>query len=714
MNTSASRRRKLPSFAPDSSTRNNPEVKKEKAVKSAPRQSGSPFAALLCCACLLLAPLSARASAEAKEHRFLEASQRAPSKEPKQTPARKSVAKARGRGERQQSRERQQAVAALSEVADAARALEDLDTRAEVLTLAADALWPADAPHARSIFRRAWEAARDADLASTKLEEEEARNESRRDANEPGVAERVDARLKILTALARRDPRMAEMFLAELKAHAERSTGEGGEGEDEGGGVKDEASRARRHVSERSLSRNGLQRLNVAFGLLVQGEYESAAQMAAPLVNEGPARDFVRFLLRLRPRAAREADALYQRLLARTASDPTASANDLLVLSSYVVSPHVFITISEEGSVQLYAMGRENGEDSEARDVPPAVRRAFFDVAAPLLLRPAQPPANEQETLAESSALYFAAGRLLPFFERDAPQYAPPLRARVEMLAYAIDAARRERLSAHMPTESLRQRNPSDPLEQFTKEMSDPVSRAERMGSRFRAVMEAARRRLWDRARKLAADIEDEDARRDALVVIACHQIKDLTNAYASDEDESDFERAAAFARAADVPPAVRAWGLAQAAEMAARKASRARAAELLEEAASFAEQAEKGSAQRISAFVLLTATASRLLDPSRARELLQQAVRAANDAEEALDAGAPVEEAAQLVSTASERRDELEDIFEPFRLDEVFATMARLDFARTLAEARILKDEAERAFATVAAARTVLDRIKK
>ncbi|HYE65874.1 MAG TPA: hypothetical protein VD966_09830, partial [Pyrinomonadaceae bacterium] len=46
----------------------------------------------------------------------------------------------------------------------------------------------------------------------------------------------------------------------------------------------------------------------------------------------------------------------------------------------------------------------------------------------------------------------------------------------------------------------------------------------------------------------------------------------------------------------------------------------------------------------------------------------------------------------------------------EAFRLDVVFAKMARLDFAKALAEARSLEGDVPKAIASLAIARTVLE----
>jgi hypothetical protein len=665
-------------------------------LKTSPRQPRTRLAAALCGACVALSPCGAASQEQKPAARH--ARQRAPAKEagPAATP-RKGDAKAQAR----ERRERQQAVAALLEVSDGARALEDLDARAEVLSRAADALWPADEPSARAVFRRAWEAATAADLADTKRREEELRAK-RADGSSPPVTETTRARFAALGTLARRDPRMAEKFLGELGPTALDE-------EDDGGGVAGEVvtneNASARREDERALSPRGAQRLRLALDLLERGDPAHAAQVAAPLAAEAPTREFLQFLLLLRTRAPREADALYARLLR---GGLASGANDVLVLSSYVVSPQLIITVSPDASVQLNPQWHANADDAEGLSVPANVRRAFFDLAAALLLRPARPASNEREALDEASALFFAAGRLLPFFERDAPRHAPALRARMEALAAGIDEARRERLSAHMPTESMRLKNPSDPLSRFVEEMSDPVGRAERFGMRLRAVSEAARRKLWDRARRLAADTEDADTRREALALIASYQIKFLEETFADAEDESDFERAAAFAREADVPPSVRARGLAQAAEMAARKGKRERASELLEEAVAQALRADKGTGQRLDVLTLLTSTAARL-DPARAWELMPEVVREANALD---DAPPPPPEAADaLAGVLAHNGKPSEEIFDQFPPEELFATMARNDFARALTEARALQDGETRALALIAAARPVAER---
>ena len=79
-----------------------------------------------------------------------------------------------------------------------------------VQMLAADALWTHDSGQARTIFRRAWEAA----TASDKADREETARET---GALPGATPKItEARDEVLAKAARRDARLAEIFLRDL------------------------------------------------------------------------------------------------------------------------------------------------------------------------------------------------------------------------------------------------------------------------------------------------------------------------------------------------------------------------------------------------------------------------------------------------------------------------------------------------------------------
>ncbi|PYT05158.1 MAG: hypothetical protein DMF65_00830, partial [Acidobacteria bacterium] len=167
--------------------------------------------------------------------------------------------------------------------------------------------------------------------------------------------------------------------------------------------------------------------------------------------------------------------------------------------------------------------------------------------------------------------------------------------------------------------------------------------------------------------------------------------------------------------RAADVPQCVRAAGLAQAAELAARHGKRERADALLREAQGLAAQAERGE-ERATALALVTLSAIRAEAPC-VWELMTALASAADEADDLpygalsfdFDLSNPGEVFSFLdPSTAGLSFNAPEP---PVSLPDLFAAAARLDALRTLAQARALKDDVLRADATLAAAHAALEK---
>ena len=616
---------------------------------------------------------------------------------------------ARTAGQREaKARERQvraQAVAALLEAAEAVRPADDLNESVRLRAGVAGVLWPHDAPSARALLRRAWEAA-NAPGAEERVAGLGIAGDAREDARETLLV----ARRFVIKAALKHDPRLAEEFVRQFERELSEEVSAAREGEGDaplnnGGGA-------------RGLSRAGWQRLNIAFQFLEEGEHELAAATAAPLVSEGPTTPLLDFLHMLRPHAPRAADALYLRLLERTRADPSANANDLLLLSTPVVSPELRAQVAHDGSVSFspvslridYASGPAAADATTP--LAPEARRAFFNVAAAVLLRPRANTSDPAQRGDAAAQLYFTAARLLPSFEREAAQHAPALHALLSSLAADIDASRRDLLASRAGVSSLSAKNSADALAHLHKAVADAPNAVERDWERFLLVTAAAHRRQWDRARLAAAEIEDEETRRNARRALAMQQVLDISRAYEDDKGarSDDGERAADFVRAADVPPEVRAAGLAQAAEVAARRKHKARASELLVEAASHAEQSERASGRRATAFALLTLSAARLEDP-RAWDSLQALVSAANEEDDlafaALSFDYTFNHLGRSVPFSVPTAPQLD-------LGAVFAATARIDPARTLAEARALEDELVRANMLFAAARAALEKTGK
>ena len=652
-------------------------------MKLASRTNFKLFLALALACCALAHVSRARSRVV-----FRFAAQRTSNVETKQSA--KSAADAKTRAAQlKERRERRQAVAVVLEVANDAHALDDLSERAAILSFCADALWDAGAQTARSIFRRAWETATDADEADWKESQPD-------DGTVDDLPERYTAaRNLVLTLAAKHDPQMAEPFMRALGEWLARQ-----------GSSRVNASTRSEDLRARALRQftPGGQRLSLAYSLLNEGAHASAAAVAAPAFAGGVNSDLIVFLLSLRERAgAEEADRLYLRLLAATRADLNADANDALLLSSYIVSPRLLTFINDDGSLQFRPF-RAPGADSRDLMTDARTRAAFFDAAAAILLRPARADSSS----GDAAARYFAIGRLLPFFGREASQYAPALQSRLSALAAEIEAARRAPLDSQMSRLSLSSPNADDPLRHYLEEIERAGDARSRDATRLAAVDDAARRKLWDRARQFTDDIENEEWRRTSRFIIVARKVGALSEAFAEDEGD-DFEKAVAFVRAADLPPALRACGFAKAAELASRRGKHARAASLLEEALGHVQATEKGTVMRDAA-ALVTATLAARINSPRTWDALASAVAAINEDDEFTD-NVVAFDLQSRVELSPYEKDALNEVFQPFSVEELFDASARRDFNRAVAEARNVKDALSRSHALIAAARAALEK---
>ncbi len=643
-------------------------------MKQSPRSKPSILLLTLAALFFLLAPMPDKLAAQQKQQ------QRGRNRTAQRRPATEN-------NDAEKKARRAEAIALLRETAARARSFDDLFYRARIQALAADALWSYDEADARSIFRRAWEAARASDKA----------------AQEEVVGTTItEARDEVLVKAAARDTRLAEIFLKDLLAA------------DKAEEQSESQSQSSRSTPWHELGADDAERLGFAYDLLKNNESNSAAQMAAPLVNRGVSADLIEFIIRLREQNPAAADRLYGLLLAQARTDPGADANSVLLLSSPVISPELLVVVDERGSLQFRPLPPKVVEKTKAP--PPlagAVRNAFYQTAAILLLRPiatrSSSSGNERDAQTQHAfALYLALGRLLPFFESEAAQYAPELRARENALASEMETSRRDMLASHF---DLRRVTPEgtggDPLRVSFEQLARARNDAERDRIRLSIVRAAAGKRLWDRARRAAGEIENAESRRAALSFIYVSQIGDLARTYADDE-ENDYESIVKFLNGADVPPLASAWGYAEAAIIAARGKDKRPALELLDEAERYAARVEMRTRQRVAAYVIVAGAAARL-DSARAWALLSEVVKAANAVEDFTGEELSVEITATETSTA-DALDSFGVTSEAFRFDKIFATMAQLDLLKTLSDARALEGDVPQAFAYIAIARAVLD----
>jgi hypothetical protein len=314
------------------------------------------------------------------------------------------------------------AISLITTLANEARSYKDIELRARVLARSADALWDSDAEVARTLFRRAWEAAQNADAEDTPPPGD-SRNAT------PGmitVLRRMgdgDLRSEVLNLAARRDRTLAEEFLSELR---EEKAVQRSDNPDEN---TNDSWTTLRETSER---------LRLAHRLLDQNEIERAFQFALPVLNQVNEKS-ISFLSRLRLHKPDLADKQFLALLSRAELDPTSDANTVSGLSSYAFTPGLYITFATDGGVRWTpALNRIN-----VPDLPADVRNQFFRVAETILLRPS-PPLPQDRSSAGRSGKYLVIKRLLPLFERYAPDSATALKGQLTALSEGSDSFVRE------------------------------------------------------------------------------------------------------------------------------------------------------------------------------------------------------------------------------------------------------------------------------
>ena len=277
-----------------------------------------------------------------------------------------------------------------------ARAFHDQTLRARSLARIADALWKVDVEQARLMFRKAWEAAEVADQESDRKLQEEI---NRQKAISGGFAVNAppNVRREVLRLAAQHDRALSEEFLEKLKVQ------------------KLEAATSATTNPNRLPNEALSQRLDVAREMLQVGELERALQFAEPALALATM-ETMNFLCFVREKNPAAADARYSALLASSANNPQADANTVSLLASYIYTPHLFITFSNNGS-----SSSQSASKIVPADVTPDLRNAFFQSAAAILLRPLPAPGQTDQTSAGLDGKYLVIKRLLPFFEQSAP-----------------------------------------------------------------------------------------------------------------------------------------------------------------------------------------------------------------------------------------------------------------------------------------------------
>ena len=574
------------------------------------------------------------------------------------------------------AQQRTVAISLVSTLADEARSFKDQTRRARVQARAADVLWDTDPERARELFRRAWEAAETVDAENAKKRAEE----MKRLESEGGpvvVRGGPDLRSEVLRLVAKRDRKLGEEFLKALDEAAEKQ--------------RSEAATDRRNDPGSRLGAS--QRLQLARRLVEDGEVERAMQFAEPALT-GVNIDTIFFLSALREKNAQIADAAYTVMLVQVARDPNSDANTISGLSSYLFTPFLYVTFERDGGAN---QSRQRGP-TPAPEVDQSLRNHFLKVAYQVLMQPLAAP-DQDRTTSGQTGKYLIIKRLLPLFEQYAADLAPGLRTQMTALASSVPPQMQQgenrAVNAGIQPDSAE----SDP----TQRMQERLDRAKTSDERDAIYADYA-----------VVFAQDGDPRaKDLVDKIENTELRKSVKAY------TDFQLVQLAIRKKDVPEITRlvkigeltsiqkVWALTSAARLVVAQ-ERSHATDLLDEALAESRRISASDPDRARA---LTAVAVGLaeIDRVRAWEVLSEVVKAANGAEAYTGEDSRISSQLQTKMMVVVSNSTAED----FDLLAVFRHLARADLMRAIQLAKTFTGEAPRAVATLAIARTMLEKKK-
>ncbi|HYX27942.1 MAG TPA: hypothetical protein VE863_05200 [Pyrinomonadaceae bacterium] len=559
-----------------------------------------------------------------------------------------------------------------------ARNFDDLTLRSRTQVRIADVLWEADKERARTMFRAAWDAAEIADKEGReRLQQDIGQQQNKTGSRGYAVTLPPGIRREVLRLAAQRDRALGEELLGKYKEQTEREAAD----------VKN-ASRNALGVDERIS-----QRLILAGQLLDAGDTERAIQFADPVLGDINMQS-IDFLSTLREKDSAAADQRYAAMLATAPTNPQSDANTVSMLSSYIFTPHLYLAFQGAG----FSTSQMSGTLAPL-DIPAGLRDAFFRTAASILLRPLATPGQDQTT-AGPDGQYLVIKRLLPLFEKYAPQeITTSLRAQLEALASVAsnDAQQRD-------DESLKKGlGPEKPASDREQALLDRIDHAKTSAERDQLNLQLALFLAGKgdmRARDYVNKIDDTDTRNSARAYVDGSMASQAIS-------KKDTDRALEFARTGELTHLQTSWLLAQAAKLLV-KTDRDRALSLIDDAASEARRIDRSDPDSPRAFFGL-ANALLALNRAGAWDAMSEAIKASNSAEKFSGEDGHLSLRLLTKGMNAVSSNPVAD----FDVAGIFAALTTEDYEQALDLARGFEHEAPRANAVIAIARSVLEEKK-
>src|SRR2546421_3807290 len=496
------------------------------------------------------------------------------------------------------------ALSLLVSLANDARNFPDQKLRARTLSRISEALWEPDPEQGRTLFRRAWDAAELADQESARRLEEDRQRQQAANGSVALVAP-PDLRSEVLRLAAKRDRALGEELLDKLKEARKLE-------------ATDVATPVRTDPFDTPASLR--QRLRLANQLL-DTDVERAMQFADPalvtVTMEG-----LNFLSFLRDKKPAAADQRFARMLRIAETALGSDANTISLLSSYLFTPHFFITIEPGGGQSWSQMNQR----TPPPDVTSELRHGFFGTAAQVLLRPS--PSREQDRSTSGlQGKYLVIKRLMPLFEQyEAKEIVDQLRNELAVLGQGADHTDMRDTDDN----SLIQRGltPDRTAEDVEKSLLDRLDRAKTSAERDDLYLQLASKTAQKgdmRARDFTEKIDDSELRKKARPYV------DMTLALTI-VDKKDTENALTLASKGELTHIQRVWLLTQVAKILP-PADREKALDLIAEAAVEARRIDVSDPDRPGALVAV-ANAFLAADRARAWETMLEVAKASNSAE--------------------------------------------------------------------------------
>jgi hypothetical protein len=439
-----------------------------------------------------------------------------------------------------------------------------------------------------------------------------------------------------------------------------------------------------------SQSANALKRLQLARKLLDDGEIDRAMEFAAPVLDQVNFNS-ISFLSSLRLKRSEAADQRFNYLLTRSELDPLSDANTVSGLSSYLFSPSHYVTFQSDGS----ARWSQTDEPYPPPSVSATLRNKFFQVAASILLRPLPKP-DQDLTSSGRNGKYMVIKRLLPLFDRYAPDTAVALRSQLSVLTQGSSGVQRD--SSSFLTEGLlTEESATKPLEKMQEQLDQAKTSRERDGIYADVAVRLAD--LGDCTAQDLADKIDDSNRRSQVRSYVDFQLVRLA------VRKKDSTEAIRLAKSSQLTHAQRVWVYVQVARLL-DDSQRSRSLELLAEAVNEANRIDGDDPLRVSALIA-AATGFITFDKVRAWEVMSETVTVANSIEAFTGEDTSIQ--AQVITRSGLKISSVSG--KEFGLAGAFHSLANEDLHRAVELVKSLKQESPRALAMLAVAAAVLDK---